>query len=500
MKKLILFSMVAVLIAFASQKADAVVIADYQFTVDNNWFSSDTDVYSAANRVSAGSGTRIGDTSWGTPGPGLVCVELDQSTLVDAVNYDDYISFNITPIVGHQVDLNSLQFDLVRRFDYSPSSYALYADETPGTGGDDFTTLIASGNDISVGDSGDFVTYTANLSNTAFLQDITDTTELRLYFYGTTGWPSPAMPDWESVRMDSVLLDGQAEPIKAGDAILANYQFTTFPDAFSSDMDVNSVASDGVVGSGATLRSSSWGTPGGSIVVDSLDSSTLEDAIADEDYVSFSVSPESGYELDLTALQFDMVRRFDYVPDSYALYVDEDPGAGGDNFTTLLASETITAVGNSAGFITYEIDLSDQSFLQGISDTAEFRLYLYGTDGGSLEDWNAIRLDSILLVGQAVEASQIPGDANNDGKVDGSDVTILAGNWQAGVGNPNPDTVTWEMGDFNGDGQVDGSDVTILAGNWQYGVSAAATAVPEPSMTLLVLGVIASLLLWKRAM
>ena len=29
---------------------------------------------------------------------------------------------------------------------------------------------------------------------------------------------------------------------------------------------------------------------------------------------------------------------------------------------------------------------------------------------------------------------------------------------------------TWEMGDFNGDGVVDGSDVTILAGNWQYGV------------------------------
>ena len=98
----------------------------------------------------------------------------------------------------------------------------------------------------------------------------------------------------------------------------------------------------------------------------------------------------------------------------------------------------------------------------------------------------------------APSSDQIAGDANGDGKVDGSDVTILAGNWQAGVGAPNPNTVTWEMGDFNGDGQVDGSDVTILAGNWQYGVMAAAAAVPEPSTIILLIGAIAGLLAWRR--
>ena len=74
----------------------------------------------------------------------------------------------------------------------------------------------------------------------------------------------------------------------------------------------------------------------------------------------------------------------------------------------------------------------------------------------------------------------VPGDANMDGKVDGSDVTILAGNWQLQSG------ATWAMGDFNGDGRVDGSDVTILAGNWQYGTSGTATAVPEPSTSVLL--------------
>ena len=39
----------------------------------------------------------------------------------------------------------------------------------------------------------------------------------------------------------------------------------------------------------------------------------------------------------------------------------------------------------------------------------------------------------VLTVGTYVPDEDIPGDANKDGKVDGSDVTILAGNWQKGV-------------------------------------------------------------------
>ena len=87
-----------------------------------------------------------------------------------------------------------------------------------------------------------------------------------------------------------------------------------------------------------------------------------------------------------------------------------------------------------------------------------------------------------------------PCDANNDGRVDGSDVTILAENWQADLtGTLGCDD--WRIlnskGDFNGDGKVDGSDVTMLAGNWQYGVTASSTAVPEPSSLVLLLSIIA---------
>ena len=93
---------------------------------------------------------------------------------------------------------------------------------------------------------------------------------------------------------------------------------------------------------------------------------------------------------------------------------------------------------------------------------------------GSTVDIGALEFESTPI---------LPGDANGDGRVDGSDVTILAGNWQAGAtGDP---SATWSMGDFNHDGKVDGSDVTILAGNWQAGVTSAVVAVsnpePEPS-------------------
>ena len=120
-------------------------------------------------------------------------------------------------------------------------------------------------------------------------------------------------------------------------------------------------------------------------------------------------------------------------------------------------------------------------------------LYLGGRDGGVAPITGYLDNFTIAIEATSVD---IPGDANRDGKVDGSDVTILAGNWQVGVDG----TVVadWTMGDFNNDGKVDGSDVTILAGNWQAVVTSAAASVPEPGTLILLASVIGSLLIWKR--
>ena len=105
--------------------------------------------------------------------------------------------------------------------------------------------------------------------------------------------------------------------------------------------------------------------------------------------------------------------------------------------------------------------------------------------------------------GQELTA-QIPvalcGDANLDGRVDVSDLAILAANYRKHV------TGGWSMGDFNDDGVVDVKDLALLAANYRHtlgstavpaydGLDAAAiallsqagvTVVPEPGVLVLL--------------
>ena len=132
-------------------------------------------------------------------------------------------------------------------------------------------------------------------------------------------------------------------------------------------------------------------------------------------------------------------------------------------------------------YTTMSIANSDDSvMLSGISaiEVKYIDNMFNGLNGHTGEAGNYTAYKQLAVIGTPTIAD-IPGDANRDGKVDGSDVTILAGNWQHGV--TGTADASWAMGDFNGDGKVDGSDVTILAGNWQAGVNAAAVSVPEPS-------------------
>ena len=137
---------------------------------------------------------------------------------------------------------------------------------------------------------------------------------------------------------------------------------------------------------------------------------------------------------------------------------------------------TVTLNGETSDPITYWLHGSGTVIAGSTIDT----VCLAGAWSGGSGDVNCWLADNVNLESIAL----LPGDANRDGRVDGSDVTILAGNWQKGVdGSQN---AIWEEGDFNGDGRVDGSDVTILAGNWQAGVASNALSVPEPNVLILL--------------
>jgi hypothetical protein len=59
------------------------------------------------------------------------------------------------------------------------------------------------------------------------------------------------------------------------------------------------------------------------------------------------------------------------------------------------------------------------------------------------------------------------GDANLDGKVNGTDFNILAANFNTGGDS-------WDQGDFTYDGKVNGSDFNLLAANFNQGATQSA--------------------------
>ena len=63
------------------------------------------------------------------------------------------------------------------------------------------------------------------------------------------------------------------------------------------------------------------------------------------------------------------------------------------------------------------------------------------------------------------------GDANLNGVVDGTDLGIVAANFNKGVS-------AWDQGDFNYDNIVDGTDFGDLAANFNKGISLAAVLTP----------------------
>ena len=122
---------------------------------------------------------------------------------------------------------------------------------------------------------------------------------------------------------------------------------------------------------------------------------------------------------------------------------DDQPGTG------LGADEALTQGGDSGA----------PSFA-----VTDIGLALAGTHSGSgLDQSISPYVDSLLsVVPETVSVvTDLWGDINSDFKVDNSDFSILARNWQQGPG------MTYNDGDLNGDGFVENADYSILAGTWQ---------------------------------
>lgn len=215
-----------------------------------------------------------------------------------------------------------------------------------------------------------------------------------------------------TVLLASTLVSTQA-------AVLVLYDFTGYTagsDApyLSADTDPNSTAggfSPGVgLGTNGNWNSthngiddSQFGNPLPSFAQKARAAVTSQAlSFSENAYFSFSITPSSGYEMDLTSLTFD-VRTFNVVANSINFYLSSNIAG----FSSPIGSVT-TGYNTAGNFQTVSFDLSGASF-QSLTSPTEFRLYLWwdalaGTGSGS-----APRFDNVTLNGSVAPVPEPAG-------------------------------------------------------------------------------------------
>ncbi|QDV84293.1 GEVED domain-containing protein [Planctomycetes bacterium TBK1r] len=179
----------------------------------------------------------------------------------------------------------------------------------------------------------------------------------------------------------------------AAGADLAFYEFanhtTATPELFSVDTHAQTTASD--INSPLGLGWTGNGEPPNGLALGGAFNETSEPTPAggQDDYFELTITPDPGYVLNLARFSMQIRRNDPDSKDSYSVYFDNDPGPGGDNFTTKLASGKITS---EDVFESISIPLEDVPGLADQTTPITFRVYAWGTVG-----LNAMRLDNIRV-------------------------------------------------------------------------------------------------------
>jgi hypothetical protein len=151
---------------------------------------------------------------------------------------------------------------------------------------------------------------------------------------------------------------------------------------------------------------------------DMNDADNMALAISNNDYMTFTVTPDSGYELDLSKFTFrTRVNSVQHSAERWALF------SSVDGFTT----NDVIAVGQTMTVNTYVnnvVDLSAAEF-QNLSEAVEFRLVIYG---GDQSQSSATLFDKVIVKGTVEEASAVE-DPVISASVSGSSLSLV---WDGG--------------------------------------------------------------------
>jgi hypothetical protein len=194
-----------------------------------------------------------------------------------------------------------------------------------------------------------------------------------------------------------------AVPFARG-AVLAQYNFSTI-----GNVENLTGVGDGfqaqVVAPGITATNMTDGSPGGALIIEAskaatappdapffrVDRATIAatsaaSAVANGAFATFTITPAA--EMDLTDLQFDVMRGGGATPRGYVVR------SSADNFATDLSTADLLTARPTYTHIT--VPLTGASF-QDLTAPIEFRLYVYAPAAGNSVDWDNITLNGTVV-------------------------------------------------------------------------------------------------------
>jgi hypothetical protein len=222
-----------------------------------------------------------------------------------------------------------------------------------------------------------------------------------------------------------------------------------------------------------TANSFAFGGSGAGFGFDDVnDTNDLSAAIQDNDYMTFTVTPEDGYTVSLESLTFrTYVEEVVNSAERWALFSSVDGYAGGAEIATGQTTDVGTWDGASNNNV---IDLSGAAF-HDLDGAVTFRIYVYGGGASS----NSMTLfDKVVLNGTTAKKAILVGYDFDAGATKQSVATTVADNMSASpLTSPMEITFETTVGDDSGvaaDGEVFGNTHTL--GAVEIGVDDATTS------------------------
>ncbi|MDF7826521.1 Ig-like domain-containing protein [Pontiellaceae bacterium B12227] len=324
------------------------------------------------------------------------------TNLKSAVIAQEYVSFSVTPDDGYELHLSHLTFrTFVETLSDSADRWALFSS----------VDGYFPGSEIATGQTTDVGTWNSSSNNVVVdlsassFQGLDGGITFRLYIYGNESGTNSV------TAFDKVVVHGSLTP---GSTVLVGYDFdadatnqsaaTVIADKMTASQLTSPMAiafgiaygdNSGLDGDGASFGSTA--TPGAvGIGVDYASTSFFADAVAGNDYITFTVTPDVGSAFRLSHVRFKAAKEAGSSVDEYAV-----TDASGVPIGSAAIITNVT--GLIGAYDVVSVDLSG-TMLEEIAAPTEFRIYAWGR-GTSNTSGTLATIDKLTLHGAPVNAS-----------------------------------------------------------------------------------------------